>query len=69
MPLAKFVKVTFFYHTNKEPTTLILPQAEFSKNINRIISRVGVYKYGNTKIDLIIVNKIHIEFFTDEVIY
>lgn len=68
MALVKFVKVTFFYRTNKEPTTLIMFQPDFSKNIHRIISRIGVLKYKDIKIDLTIVNKIDIEFFEDEVI-
>jgi len=68
MALAKFVKVTFFYRTNKEPTTFIILQSDFSKNIHRIISRIGVFKYKDIKVDLTIVNKIDIEFFEGEVI-
>jgi muconolactone delta-isomerase len=68
MALAKFAKVTFFYRTNKEPTTLIILQSDFSKDIHRIISRIGVFKYKDIKVDLTIVNKIDIEFFEDEVI-
>ena len=69
MVLIKFVKVTFSYRIDKEPTALEIPQYQFEKDIHKILSRMGVYKYNNTKVDLTIVNKINIEFFTDEVIY
>jgi len=69
MVLIKFVKVTFSYRIDKEPTVLEIPQYQFEKDIHKILSRMGVYKYNNTKVDLTIVNKINIEFFTDEVIY
>jgi len=69
MVLVKFVKVTFSYRIDKEPTVLEIPQYQFEKDIHRILSRIGVYKYNDTKVDLTIVNKINIEFFTDEVIY
>lgn len=69
MALVKFVKVTFSYRIDKEPTVLEIPQYQFEKDIHRILSRMGVYKYNGTKVDLTIVNKINIEFFTDEVIY
>lgn len=69
MVLVKFVKVTFSYRIDKEPTVLEIPQYQFEKDIHKILSRIGVYKYNDTKVDLTIVNKINIEFFTDEVIY
>jgi hypothetical protein len=69
MALVKFVKVTFFYRIDKEPTILEIPLQTLEKDIHRILSRIGVYKYNDTKVDLTIVNKINIEFFIDEVIF
>jgi len=66
---ANFVKISFFYRIDKKPTILIMPQLEFNKNIQRFVSRKGIYKYNNTKVDLTIVNKIHIEFFSDVAAY
>lgn len=63
MALVKFMKVTFFYRLNKEPTVLEIPQNQFEKDIHRILSRMGIYKYNDIKVDLTIVNKIDIEFF------
>lgn len=64
----KLAKVTFHYRIDKEPTTLLMLQTELKKDMQRLISLAGVYKYGNTKVDLTIVNQIQIEFFSDDVV-
>jgi len=65
----KAAKLTFYYRTNREPHTIEMPLYELNRNIERFIHRRGVFRFGDTKINLSVVNRINIEFFMNDYIY
>lgn len=63
---AKFVKVTFYYKYNKKKSDEIeVSAADFKPIVNRIATKSGILVIKDTKIDLTMVDKIVLEFFTD----
>lgn len=65
---ALFAKVTFYYRNQKPSIEVIIPVKELRQYITRIIDRSGVLVLQNKKIDLILVEKVSIEFFYDKAI-